>query len=351
MKKIIIPADQMPESLSCWVETVLPWIRDEVAPSTFNSYHAALENHILPRLGHLSLEEIEPAMVNELILDLCSKRSSCVASQARSALGKVMSLAVSRGAVAKNPVKLARPTACKYQKASMSVRADVERSSRRLNLAEGAHLLRKVRGSIAYWPILLCLRFGLHLVEALGLKWSDVDLEAQVVRVRRPRYVRGESRRLSAPGSETGVRNVPIAADLLVSFAEAKARAAELGHEWVCVDESGKPHQSTPVSRTIRDALVAAGFDWSEGKPVPKIHDLRLSFLNWLANHANSGAGVKPHALMRIAGLSELAEAMRYYDGASHGDLASAVNSLYMDLSEQEDLSAHLDEVLEDEAA
>lgn len=351
MKKIIIPADQLPESLSCWVEAVLPSIRDEVAPSTFNSYHAALENHILPRLGHLSLEEIQPAMVNDLILDLCSKRSSCVASQARSALGKVMSIAVSHGAVAKNPVKLARATACKYQRASMTVRAEVERSSRRLNLAEGAHLLRKVRGSIAYWPILLCLRFGLHLAEALGLKWSDVDLEAQVVRVRKHRYVRGESRRISAPCSEAGVRNVPIAADLLVSFAEAKATAAELGHEWVCVDESGKPHHSAHVSPSIRDAIVAAGFDWSDGKPVPKIHDLRLSFLSWLANHANNGAGVKPHALMRIAGLSELAGTMRYYDGACDGDLASAVNSLFMDLSEQGEESALLDEVVDKDAA
>lgn len=79
----------------------------------------------------------------------------------------------------------------------------------------------------------------------------------------------------------------------------------------------------------------AASLDGANGKPVPTSHDLRSSFLTWLANYANNGLGVKPHVLMRIAGHSDLAVTMKYYVGVTDEDLASAVNSLYMDLSEQ----------------
>ncbi len=73
---------------------------------------------------------------------------------------------------------------------------------------------------------------------------------------------------------------------------------------------------------------MAAGFDGSDGSGVPTSHDFRSSHLTWLANHANGGAGVKPHVLMAIAGHSDINMAMKFYVRADAEDLAVAVNSL-----------------------
>lgn len=338
------------DSLSRWVERVLPTIKADVAPSTFDSYRHSLENHILPRLGHMPLEEIKPLALKEHLLEISRTHSLGVASQARSALAKVMDVAAIDGRVPANPVKSVRISARQRKLFRIDRAAEGNTGKRWLTREEGALLLRKVRGTVAYWPVILGLRFGLRSGESMGLKWSDVDLKAKVVRVRRQaQCVTGCPRLISAPKSAAGVRDLPIATDLLVGLAKAKRRAEELGHEWVCMD-AGRPLHPTHVARVVKEAVVAAGFDGTDGKPVPTSHDLRSSFLTWLANHANKGLGVKPHVLMRIAGHSDLAVTMKYYVGVSDDDLASAVNSLYMDLSEQGDEPAHLDEVLDEDA-
>lgn len=94
--------------LKAWTERVLPIIKDDCAPTTFEAYGHSLDNHVLPALGHLPLEEIRSLVISEHLQKLTKDFSAGVASQARSALARVMQVAALDGRIPANPVKSVR---------------------------------------------------------------------------------------------------------------------------------------------------------------------------------------------------------------------------------------------------
>lgn len=315
--------------LRSWTERVLPIIKDDCAPTTFEAYQHALENHILPALGSLALEDVRSLIISEHLQKLSREYSPGVASQARSALSRIMQIAALDGRIPANPVKSVRSGARERKLSRIERASSGEIGKRWLTMKEGTRLLKKTRGTTAHMPILLGLRFGLRSGEAVGLTWSHIDPAAGVLKVRQQAvYVKGNPRQITPPKSASGVRDLPIPKGLMDELRGAKARAEAEGQEWVCVDDSGAPLHPKHVSRLVKEAVIAAGFDGTDGKDVPTSHDFRSSYLSWLANHANRGLGVKPHVLMAIAGHSDIDMAMRYYVKAETSDLAAAVDSL-----------------------
>ncbi|MHB8636062.1 MAG: tyrosine-type recombinase/integrase [Fimbriimonadaceae bacterium] len=317
------------DNLSNWTDRVLPVVREDCAPTTFEAYRHSLENHVLPALGQLRLEQLRPLLITETLQQLSEKHGPGVATQARSALSRILDIAFLDGRIPTNPVKSVRVGA-RERKLSRLHRAEAGDTGKRwLTLPEGQQLLAKVKGSTAYWPILLGLRFGLRSGEAMGLTWAAVDTEAQIIRVRQQaQYLKGSARHIAPPKSAAGIRDVPIPTDLRSELVFAKNQAQFVGQVWVCVDGKGAPLHPKHVTRLIKDAVVQAGFDGSDAQEVPTSHDFRSSFLTWLANDANDGTGVKPHVLMAIAGHSDINMAMKFYVKANVQDLATAVNSL-----------------------
>ncbi|MBS1724648.1 MAG: tyrosine-type recombinase/integrase [Armatimonadetes bacterium] len=312
-----------------WTERVMPLIRHDCAPTTFEAYCHSLENHVLPALGLLPLEEVRSLVITEHLQKLSKELSPGVASQARSALSRVLQIAASDGRIPANPVSSVRIGARERKLNRIERAKSGETGKRWLSLSEGKHLLVKSKGTAAYMPILLGLRFGLRSGEALGLRWSDVDIAKGVMRIQQQAVcLKGVARQIVPPKSAAGVRDMPIPTDILEELTLCKANAEATGIEWVCVDAGGAPLHPKHVSRIIKDAVTSAGFDGSDGNEVPTSHDFRSSYLSWLANHANNGAGVKPHVLIALAGHTDINVAMTYYVKAGAEDLASAVNSL-----------------------
>lgn len=315
--------------LRSWTERVLPIIKDDCAPTTFEAYQHSLENHVLPALGSLALDEVRSLVISEHLQKLSKTFSPGVAGQARCALSRVMQIAAVDGRIPANPVSSVRIGSRERKLTRIERAKSGETGKRWLTREEGKQLLDKSRGTTAYMPILLGLRFGLRSGEAMGLAWSEVDLSAGVIQIRQQALtLKGDSRHLAPPKSAAGVRDIPIPKDIKEELANAKKQAEAEGQEWVCVDRNGKPLNPKHVARLIKDAVIKAGFDGSDGGEVPTSHDFRSSYLSWLANHANDGAGVKPHVLIALAGHSEIDVAMRYYVKAGAEDLATAVNSL-----------------------
>ncbi len=315
--------------LRSWTERVLPLIKDELAPTTFEAYNHSLDNHLLPVLGSLPLEDIKSLMISEHLQKLSKDFSPGVAASARAALSRVLQMAALDGRIPGNPVLSVRVGARDRKLGRIERAMSGEIGKRWLTLAEGKQLLEKTKGTSAYMPILLGLRFGLRSGEALGLAWNEVDLAAGVLRVRQQVVcLKGTPRYLTPPKSAAGIRDMPIPKDIKDELTRAKADAESRGHEWVCVDDDGAPLHPKHVSRTIKNAVTKAGFDGSDGTEVPTSHDFRSTYLSWLANHANNGTGVKPHVLIALAGHSDIEMAMRYYVRAESEDLATAVNSI-----------------------
>jgi integrase len=318
-------------TLQWWTERVLPVISEDCAPTTFEAYKHSLENHVLPTLGSLPLEEVRSLVITEHLMKLSRECSAGVATQARSALSRVLQIAAADGRIPVNPVKSIRVGARERKLSRIERAQDGTTGKRWLTMEEGKTLLAKTKGTTAYMPILLGLRFGLRSGESMGLSWSAVDLDAKVLKVRQQaQCLKGNPRQIGPPKSAAGIRDLPIPDDLLDGLSKAKAAAARQNQEWVCVDDRGIPLHPKHVTRLIKDAVIGAGFDGKEGSGVPTSHDFRSSYLTWLANHANGGTGVKPHVLMALAGHSDINMAMKFYVKANAEDLAVAANSLPM---------------------
>lgn len=322
----ILPA----QTLGTWSERALSIIREDAAPTTYDAYRYALENHVLPKLGKLALAEVKASRVQEHLNNLANEHGIGVASQSRSALSRVLQLAATDGLIPSNPVKSTAISRRKRKEVRTAKARSGEIGKRILTMGEGAALLASTKGTPAYWLVFLGLRFGLRIGEAIGLTWNAVDLDKKILRVfQQAQYVKGNARYITDPKSAAGVRDIPIPSKLMRDLRAAKTKAEEAGIEWVCVDENGKPHHPKHVSRYIKSAVIAAGFDGSDGKDVPTAHDFRSSCLTWLANHANGGAGMKPHELSAIAGHSDWETTMSYYIRASSDDVRSAMDSLF----------------------
>ena len=135
-----------------------------------------------------------------------------------------------------------------------------------------------VRGDrlVACWLLTLA---GLRRSEILGLRWSDVDLDAGTVSVAQARVVvEGRGTVTGDPKSKRSRRALPMPSDVLNALRAFKVRQAEerlaLGEKYpdtglVAVNDDGSPTRpetySNDFSRHAKDA----------GVPVIRLHDVR----------------------------------------------------------------------------
>jgi integrase len=136
---------------------------------------------------------------------------------------------------------------------------------------------RDVLGPVLRVLILTAAMTGLRRSELLGLRWRDVDWEAQRVRVRNT-YVLGEH---SAKGKSdlSTRRSVPLA-DRLFRYLDRWSERAAFDAEDDLVfahPETGNPLDASKVSRRFKAACRAAGV-----RQV-RFHDLRHTFATRLA--------------------------------------------------------------------
>ena len=302
----------------------------DYAPTTVEAYRHAMENHVIPSLGTTPLTEIRAGKIQDLLDDITERKGVGVASQVRSALVAVMQQAVlPYDVLASNPAKAATIGKRARAESAREKRVIGEQGKRILALSEGNKILEALRNSAIYWPVMLGLKFGLRSGEALGLVWRKVDIESATIHIdQQAQYVKGTPRYVTNPKSAPSIRTLPIPATILGEFRTAKVEAEREGQEWVCLDNDREPWHPKHITRDIKNAMIQAGFDGSDGLDVPTSHDFRSSYLTWMANEANGGSGVKPHVLMALAGHSNIATTMKYYVRASDADLRAAVDSL-----------------------
>jgi hypothetical protein len=98
---------------------------------------------------------------------------------------------------------------------------------------------------------------GLRQGELLGLRWRDVDFEAQRVRVVAP-YVRGE---FGDPKSEDSGRSVPLASRVVEALGALRERSLYAADDDLVFGhpETGHPLDRSKLVRRFRAALKRAG--------------------------------------------------------------------------------------------
>lgn len=177
----------------------------QLAPATIRGHRSIVANHLVPALGNFTMAELSPADVDDYLrLPGLDPRTR---SHHRATLRRALQDAVREGLIDRNAGALAHPPAVPHR----------ERAT--LTAAQVARLLDGTRGSRYHALYALGAVCGLRIGEALGLRWSVVDLERGSLAVRES-LTRDLDGQLKRKGTKTakGRRTVDlpaIAADAL----------------------------------------------------------------------------------------------------------------------------------------
>ena len=172
------------EFLERWLEDV---VKTSKAHRTYSTHKQQVRSHIIPAIGRVKLEALRKAHVDAFYADLLrggtEKRPLAPSSVRRvhAVLHAGLEEAVRGDLIPRNPASHANKPKARQK--------EIEP----LDAAQARGLLDTARGDRFEALYTLCLTSGLRQGEALGLKWSDIDLKAGTLRVERQlQRVRGE---------------------------------------------------------------------------------------------------------------------------------------------------------------
>lgn len=144
-----------------------------LAPNTVRGYKVNVEKHIIPYIGTIPLNKLQPKDLQALYDKLrAAGLSGTSARYVHNNLRKALGQAVKAQLIPRNPADLVDPP-------------KVDRYEAQTLAPEQAQkLIAACVGTEIHLPVLLALTLGLRRGEALGLQWSDVDLASKTVTVR-----------------------------------------------------------------------------------------------------------------------------------------------------------------------
>ncbi|MCU1668491.1 MAG: integrase family protein [Blastococcus sp.] len=241
--------------LDDWIAKALP--ASDRKQATIDLYERIARTHLAPTLGGRTLDRIRPSDVEALIV---AKREQGLApSTVRTiytVLRGALDVAVRDGLLRRNPAAVVK-------------RPAVERQDAAYLTADDAHrLLEAIRGDRLEALFRLMLATGLRRGEALGLHWSDVDLDGGALRVRWTLTRTSKGLQLGEPKTEKSRRAVPLprsAVDVLRAHQTRQAMDRDAAQEvWkdsdlVFTTEIGTPLEPRNVLRRFELLAQRAG--------------------------------------------------------------------------------------------
>jgi integrase len=284
------------EFLYEWLEA----IRATIRATTFASYRVNVEARIIPALGHVKLQALGPAALNRFYAELADAGLSAkTIRNIHVILHKALADAVRWGRISRNPASLADPP--RATRPQMSVWT-VEQIRAFLEHEIGERLF-------AAW--LLLAMTGMRRGELLGLRWSDVDLDAGRAAVVQTLVLVDGKPEFSEPKTGRGRRQIAIDSASIAALRAHRARQAKerlaAGSIWVdsglvFTREDGAPiHPEHLVDMFARRASLA-------GLPKIRLHDLRHSYAT-----AALAAGISPKVVSERLGHATVAMTLDTY--------------------------------------
>ena len=200
--------------LEHWLDTIAA---RKVRPRTLEGYRSKLRLHVVPALGHHRLDRLQPEHVEAFYAE-CERSGMAPAStlQCHRILSRALKVAMQRGKLARN--------VCTLVDAPSLVRSEVQP----LTASEARRLLDAALDTrnAARWSVALSL--GLRQGEALGLRWSDLDLDAGTLTVRRAlQRQRDKGLVFVEPKSRAGRRTIVLPRPLREALRTHRAAQAE----------------------------------------------------------------------------------------------------------------------------
>jgi len=255
----------------------LPAVKATIRPSTYNSYVQHVECHIAPHIGSVKLAKLTGSQVNALYAKLADTGrkdgktglSPMTIHHVHACLHKACKDAVRWGHLPKNPLEAADPP----RKKSDGTKEMQTWSKEQLKAFLGA--VAGERLSPLWHTIAMT---GMRRGEAIGLRWTDVDLENARLSVRRALIPINREVVVSAPKTAKGRRVIALDPGTVEVLKGQAARQlgeqTQPGENWVDTGlvftlENGEALDPESVSRYFRQAVKKSML------PQIRLHDLR----------------------------------------------------------------------------
>jgi integrase len=266
-------------------EAIDKWLagRRNLRPSTARNYADSLQL-VVDRLGNVHLQDLTKTQLDQLVNELLTsgrrvgnvKKKGLSPRSVNLMLGQLTAVlddAVRQGTLSRNVAAMVeRPRQTKTERKTWT-KSQVGTFLEHVALDRLAAAFR------------LSL-YGLRRGEVLGLTWSDIDLEAKTLTIRRARVDVAGKVLEGEPKTERGRRTLPLDDALVTALRSLRdlqeierieagdaysAACADCGGAHVVVDEIGRPVRPEWYSDRFRKLFQEAGL------PVLRLHDARLT--------------------------------------------------------------------------
>jgi integrase len=255
----------------------LPAVKSTIRPTTYNSYVQHVGCHIVPHIGSVKLAKLTGSQVNALYAKLAETGrkdgkkglSPMTVHHVHAFLHKACKDAVRWGHISRNPLDAADPPRKK---------GDGTKEMRTWTKEQ----LKAFLGSVAndrlspLWHTIAMT--GMRRGEALGLRWTDVDLENARLSVRRALVPSNREVVVSEPKTVKGRRVIALDSGTVEVLKAQAARQLDEQQDWdeawvdsglVFTAENGAALDPESVTRYFRQAVKRSML------PSIRLHDLR----------------------------------------------------------------------------
>ena len=291
----------LPKTLAEWsAEWLAMKEREGTRPTTLRSYRWQINSHIVPALGKVNLDKLNPTAIRRLLAS-CSHAGLSAASvrHVHGLIRNILADAEREELISRNPARAVRPPSAQV----------IERSA--LTIDDARRLIEAIRGS-RYEALWVCaLTLGLRRAELLGLRWSDVDFDNATATVRQT-LLRVDGRlKFAEPKTDRSRRTIPVPAPTLARLRARRAlQTADrlaAGARWkdhglVFASTIGTPLEPRNVDRAWHAVRKDLGLD------AVRLHDLRHACATFLL-----ASGASPRTVMKTLGHSQISLTMNTY--------------------------------------
>lgn len=275
----MLPSDDR-MTVSQFIQQWLEHKKTQVKPSTWVSYEMVCRQHICPLIGKIALGKLTAMHIQQLI-DGCTRKghgdeppSTRLRQYVHVIIRQALDRAVKWKLLSRNPALDAEPP--RVSKAEIEV----------LTREQVCHLLDLLKDRRLYPLYLTAVTTGARQGELLALKWEDVDLATETLRVRHtmPQRRRNKEVVLNTPKTDKSRRTIPLSSEVVAVLKMHRSRQRQerlmcgQGYQdngLVFSADDGSPLRSEFVTRTLQKALP-------EGFPRIDFHALRHTYTSLL---------------------------------------------------------------------
>lgn len=256
-------------TLDSWFDTWLNvYKKNSIKPTSYRNYVNMYKNAIKDVLGNKQLDMIRPLHIQKLYTELLSEKniSTKYLRDINSLLYNIFKIAIHNNLVVRNPCE------------GVSLPKIIQSEMRVLSIEEQQIFLDYLSDERwrFYKPLfIVLLGTGMRIGEALGLRWTDIDLENREIHINHTLvYLKDEESgkynfSLQTPKTKSSRRTVPMNDDVYKAIKIQRTNAMKMrmfiGADWkpledfedmVFVNYYGRPLQTSEIGNMLKKIIA-----------------------------------------------------------------------------------------------